>query len=417
MHGFGRWSARAGFRLCVCAVLSVCFALPAWAQPPNTPERVTLTAVIGQPRTGILKDLTDRHVQLADGQKVDLTNVIRVDWADHQATARETDPVLLLANGDRVFARTIEIEGEELTAAWSRFPAWPRLSLPLETVRGFLLAPPANADERTQLARRVREQTDESDVLWLTNGDRGIGDLTSLDEAAFSLDTRLGPIQMDRAGVRAVGFNPALTSFPPRKGISALLMLDDGTRLTVHNLGLQGNRLACRAGFGGDLELPLEQIISLQILGGRAVYLSDLEPANYRFIPYLSSTWPLQRDHSVSGGPLTIGARQYAKGLGMHSRTEVTYALDGAYTGFQAVAGIDQSAGNQGSVIFRVVADGRPLFQSDQLTGRSPPLPIGPLDVTGAKSLTLIVDFADFGDVQDHANWCDAFLIRQPSTR
>ena len=34
------------------------------------------------------------------------------------------------------------------------------------------------------------------------------------------------------------------------------------------------------------------------------------------------------------------------------------------------------------------------------------------VDVTGAKRLRLLVEFADHGDVQDHANWLDARVVR-----
>jgi hypothetical protein len=51
------------------------------------------------------------------------------------------------------------------------------------------------------------------------------------------------------------------------------------------------------------------------------------------------------------------------------------------------------------------------VYASPTQTGGSPALFIGPIDVSGKKRLTLIVDFGERGDVQDHADWCDPVLV------
>ena len=95
----------------------------------------------------------------------------------------------------------------------------------------------------------------------------------------------------------------------------------------------------------------------------------------------------------------------------MHSRSEVTYALDGSYRRFEAVAGIDDETTGRGSVVFRVLLDGKQVWESPTLTGRMPPEPVT-VPTSGVKRLTLLVDFADSGDVQDHADWADARIVR-----
>ena len=44
---------------------------------------------------------------------------------------------------------------------------------------------------------------------------------------------------------------------------------------------------------------------------------------------------------------------------------------------------------------------------------RSPGSTSVSVDVTGAKTLELLVDYADRADQQDHANWLDARLVRR----
>jgi hypothetical protein len=90
----------------------------------------------------------------------------------------------------------------------------------------------------------------------------------------------------------------------------------------------------------------------------------------------------------------------------------VTYRLDGKYRRFRATLGIDDAAAGQGSVTFEVLVDGTSVFRSDVLTGTSPAVALERIDLAGAKLLTLRVDYATDADIGDHADWCDALLVR-----
>ena len=159
------------------------------------------------------------------------------------------------------------------------------------------------------------------------------------------------------------------------------------------------------------MELSLSSLSSLSFLGGRATYLSDLKAETYRFTPYLAREWPLRTDRSVLGGPLRLRGVDYAKGIGMHSRSEATYRLDGRYRRFQATIGIDDETNGKGSVIFEVLVDGKSAYKSPVLNGTSPAVSLPIVNVAGARTLTLSVDFATLADIQDHADWCQALLV------
>jgi hypothetical protein len=62
-------------------------------------------------------------------------------------------------------------------------------------------------------------------------------------------------------------------------------------------------------------------------------------------------------------------------------------------------------------VRFRVFVDGQPKYASPILRGGDRPVPIS-VDVTSAKRLDLVVDFADRADELDHADWLDARLVK-----
>lgn len=147
--------------------------------------------------------------------------------------------------------------------------------------------------------------------------------------------------------------------------------------------------------------------------GGPATYLSDLPWAS------ASSGWgPPERDRSNGeagagdGRPLSIGGREYARGLGVHSDSRITYRLGGAYATFLAEAGVDDEAGESGSVTFEVWADGVRLFDSGPIRGGMPPREIR-IDVSGKSTLTLVVTDAGDGNGSDHADWAGARLVRK----
>jgi hypothetical protein len=154
----------------------------------------------------------------------------------------------------------------------------------------------------------------------------------------------------------------------------------------------------------------LENLVFFQPLSGRAEYLSQIKPAEYRHVPYLGVAWPYALDRNVQGGGLRVGGQFHLKGIGLHSAARLSYDLPPGVKRFQAEAALDDSS-VEGSVRFRVFVDGKEKYSSPTLRGGMPPLPLD-VDVAGAKRLELVVDFADRADVQDRADWLDARLIR-----
>ncbi|MFW6163951.1 MAG: NPCBM/NEW2 domain-containing protein, partial [Planctomycetota bacterium] len=194
-------------------------------------------------------------------------------------------------------------------------------------------------------------------------------------------------------------------------GVYAVVHADDGTVVAGTIGGLTEGRLGLEATFGGELSLALDRLLRIEFRGGRLVFLSDLEPAEVRETPFFDLVWHWRRDRSVDGNPLRIGERTYRKGLGMHSRCELTYALDGGYRRFLADVGLDEEIGDKGNVDVAVLVDGKAKFERQGVTGRDAPIPVD-VDVEGAKTLTLRVGFGRDFDICDHADWGHARLIR-----
>ena len=79
---------------------------------------------------------------------------------------------------------------------------------------------------------------------------------------------------------------------------------------------------------------------------------------------------------SGDGQTLTIGGVTYVKGLGVHAHSEIRVQLGGACTTFNAVVGLDDEVGANGSVVFALYGNGTPLYSSGVLTGSSPGVPV-----------------------------------------
>ena len=94
----------------------------------------------------------------------------------------------------------------------------------------------------------------------------------------------------------------------------------------------------------------------------------------------------------------------------MHSAARLTYRLAPKDESFEADVALDDQVGRAGSAIFSVYVDDRLAFKSEVIRGGAAPTPVK-VDTTGGKRLSLMVEFADRGDEQDHANWLDARLL------
>jgi len=112
--------------------------------------------------------------------------------------------------------------------------------------------------------------------------------------------------------------------------------------------------------------------------------------------------------------PLQIGDKRYANGLGTHALGEIVLALEGQYARFEAEVGVQPQPGNPGSVVFEVLADGKAVFTSDKMSGRSLAQPVS-VSVEGIEELRLVVTDAGDGVTCDLANWADARLVPAPN--
>jgi alpha-galactosidase len=126
-----------------------------------------------------------------------------------------------------------------------------------------------------------------------------------------------------------------------------------------------------------------------------------------------ASAWgPVELDRSNGeqaagdGRTLTVGGVTYARGLGVHARSEVRYYLGGRCTSFQAWVGLDDETGDNGSVTLEVWGNGM-LASSGVVRGTDAAKRVT-ANVTGLQYVHLAVLPTVDGPRYDHADWADA---------
>jgi NPCBM/NEW2 domain len=382
-------------------------------EPPAAADPVFEALQIdGRVSTGRITAIAPDRVSLtpADGQaqEIPLTSLVKLSRENGRGRTAEGAHVAL-PDGDRLM--NVIIGSTTETAVDVHSYALGKMSVPLDSVLGLILSAPADAEALDQMWHRVRTEPRTSEIVWLANGDRTAGSLLGIDDRLVKLRVEGKTMEIDRAGVSAVGFDPALVSYPRPKTSYFEATLVDGTRLGLVDVKLEKGQISAVTRFGHGLRIPPADVLRLVPRTSAVDYLSERPVDGHSYVSYLGPVRPYRIDATVEGRPFQLGGRTYDRGLGAQSRTLIAYKLKPGDRRFQALVGVDERAGPLGSVVFRVMVDDQARLTTPAMTARDAPRPID-VDVSGAKLLILITEFGDRGDVRDIADWVEARIVR-----
>jgi hypothetical protein len=370
--------------------------------------------VDGEPFIGKLKSVDSQwncEFTTANGsRRIPASSVVQ--WGQWPDAA--DGPQVLLANGGRIItAEIVSLDRDEIQLDSDLLET---IRLPRSVVAGIVFHPPTDCSLGDKLTDRIVADTDGADRVILANHDELSGTFKRLSKNTLEFESAAGPLRIDVSRVDALLFNPKLRSSAKPRELSAWLGFRDGSRILA-SAAVSAESKVNLSLFGGvNLTAPLDAIVALMPQGWQITYLSDLAASSYRHIPYFDLTWNYRNDRSVGGSPMRADGRLHLKGIGMHSASRITYDLDQPYRRFEAELAIDDETSGQGSIIGRVLVDPgdgkwQMRYESPTVRGGLQPVSVG-IDVTGAKRISLLVDFADRGDQQDHADWLDARLVK-----
>ncbi len=399
---------RRSFFIAACCLLpaACCFA----AEPPTFAVQTTRDDLPAGP---LMRFTADGAVQLGAGPAIAGAEVVAIHRQGLPPPLfPQRVPHVRLANGDRIPGRLIGITGDKLHLL-ADIGTSQEIDVPMSAVSAVWLTDSAAAWAATPAGARMLAEKRRTDVVQMTNGDTVTGTIAGwAADGPLRLDADGREVSLPRARVQSLMFSTELARVAKPRSAYWLLVLVNGARLSVKTAELVGEELRATTLTGAEVRIPLRALAAINVYHGRAVYLSDLKPQLYQHTRYLGVEWPLAVDRSVSGGDLQLGGGTYDKGLGMHSRSRVTYPLPAGVLRFEAVVGLDDLTGRSGAVLIDVLTDGKSLFPAPPvLAGTDPPRSLRLTLPQGAHVLMLVVDYGRGGDVQDQVDWADARVI------
>jgi hypothetical protein len=356
---------------------------------------------------------TDRITLAAreDSQEViPLRSLVKLTREPRPALQAMEGSHVLLPDGDRLM-RVIVGAATETTLEVQSHSALGKLMVPLDSVLGLVLTTPSDADAFDQLWDRVRLEPRTTEVVWMVNGDRMTGGFLGMDDRVIKLQIDGKPVEIDRTGIVALSFDPAVVSYPRPAADFLDISLVDGSRLGVTGARIEKGQMVATTRFGLVIRFPVTDLLRVDPRTDALMYLSDRKPDAETYVPYFGPTRAFRADRTVDGHAFQLGGHLHERGLGTQSKTLLAYKLRPGDRRFQALVGVDDRAGPLGSVSFRVLTDGRQQVSTPSMTCRDTPRAID-LDVSNAKLLILITEFGDRGDVRDLADWVEARIIR-----
>lgn len=417
------------------------------------PPAVTMTLIDGTKRQGTWAGCRDGNtvqVQTDDGMEtftLDGLESITHDDPDQHGQEVAGPAVFYLSDGGILHGRlapgsaaaagaTGNMAEQDVIHATTALGA--HLPFPFDRLAAVRLGHPDEASDSHALFEEARSARLAAKDVLITKGTEGLqatavrGLLASLnaDAGEFAFGGRVRTFQTEKVyGVVFAAGAHAHNAKPSVDGVTVLLR--DGARFagSLRPLGACGfevngtrpdHTICVASSIGPTVAVSWSDVASLQIHSNRVVYVSGLAPSKKAIEGIVHRTvlgrtiWPVGMDVSVAGGPLVLGGHRFERGLGVHSRTELVYQVDGAFESFVASIGIDDAVRPQGNVIFRVLGDERILFDSGIVTGQDAPQDIA-VDIKGVEALTLLVDYGEDLDIADAAVWGGARLLKPAS--
>jgi hypothetical protein len=357
--------------------------------------------------------LAQPNVSIKTGQLVDLVR------AEVRSPKWPSTAQIVLANGDRlplVAPLGGDATATKFTVMLAKDGASQSISVPLTAIAGVWFSDVSTDD---LLTRPWFDPSRKLDALRLRNGDVLRGTFERFSDTGAVLFQPFGEKvakTFEVNNLQALAIEPSLTRVRKPKTAYSKVVLMNGARISITGLSLKANTWQGTLLTGAKVTFPLEELYRVDVELGLAVSLTDIKQKSTKLEPYGQLPWPVQTNRNAKGESLMLktvrGEEMFDTGLGLHSKTTLTYDLAGKYTRFEALLGLDANTGQKGHVEVSFLLDAVAQKWSDNkdlsyLGGVKPVF----LDVTKAKELTVIVDYGQRGDIQDDVNIIHPKLI------
>lgn len=286
---------------------------------------------------------------------------------------------------------------------------WGRLELDATRVTRYEAEPSAPAGDHP--GSPGQDSRPMPPFVLLQNGDLVAAGIDRIDAGEVSVNTEFGQTQIPLHQVSAVVLtvdNPLTDGRGPRQ---FLVELADGQRFYCDAVSEVEGRIALTRA-GHSCSVNREAIRRIIWPNATVGLLADTsfrgEGSTYFGKPAL----PRQGCNAL-GGPLRLGERWFASGVGMRPKSRCVFQLNDRWAYVAGHVGLDPSLGQRGQCEIAVRLAGKEAYK-DRLQSNRPTRRFM-LPVPGAGDIEFQVDFGPGGDLGDYVNWCDLVLVGERS--
>ncbi len=397
----------------------------------NTMTKVSL--LDGTIHQGTLALMSPEEVELqvdASSIKLPMADIMLIDFPETKSEVSESPQVVGLLDGSQMNCSGANRTAMELTVSSATFG---ELRIANKHVRSIRLQAD-NPAYRSQWNTFLKRETDK-DLLIVAKRDgsgldflAGVVSAIGAEKTEFLLDGETVPVPAARVyGVVFATTIKAQAAQPDNATSAARVTSHKGDQFAASTVRFAGGAFEIETVWGQSLQVASALIRSIDLSSGRVLYLSDLATLEERLDgidPEGSLLAGLidKDEEALLFGPrrdttmertsrLRLRGREFSKGLCIHSRTEISWALDEKYTSLDCQVGIDDEVAFSGKhiVALKISGDGNVLFEKN-ISTTDDPLPLQ-LPLSGVSTLTVLVDFGDNESTCDWLDLADAKLL------
>ena len=396
-------------------------SLPSWtmeitAQESGLREIPVVYQTLEGKYQSTLATITPETSTLKMGEAIaSLEDLVQIEFSGKVAESSASANLILREGGSwRGRFDLRRLDGGDQTY-WNSPSLTQVLELPLESIEKYL----ANGVDEAELG----EGSTDSDFLLTADGAKLTGILESLDMNQITFDDEsLGLLKIEWAKVRAfqlVALDDEAAD-PGDNGLSIDVMTRDGSTPKGTLLKLDTEEVRLRTGSGQEIRIPVDRILRINFANDRVVSLTDRTPIEVveglgegRWFP-----WSWQKNRNVLGSPLTIGARSFDQGIGVHSNSLLSFKVEPGDLTLNGFAGMDASAKPRdeepeiGNARFSILVDGKVVWGPHDISWQDAPRPFS-VPLAESANFTLKVEMGSGIHILDRANWVATQIIRQ----
>jgi hypothetical protein len=395
----------------------------------SLPTDVQVTRLSGASETGTLESIsTDSLVMQSAGQTVTIpmAELLLISVSSAASPPLAEPQRLILRDGSELGGNSGSRTARSVSLT---SPALGNLEIPVEAVESIRLQPENPAFRAQWETFRKRETAKDLLIVIKRDGSgidfsAGVVSSFNAEKLEFLLDGETVPVPLAR--VYGVVFGKAEGVAEAAKPLGRITF-GSGDQLAVKEFTVASGQMNLVSTWEQTLPVAVDAVRQIDLSGGRLTYLSDLATLEEKFLGAdpensLLAGLATEEQQQLLFGPrrditiqrqskLRLRGKEFSKGLCIHSKTEMSWALDQKYRSLECLVGIDDEVASNGTHAVQLIIRGDDKVLLDRMVSSTDePIPVQ-LSVEGVSTLTVIVDYGDGESICDWLDLADAKLL------